>query len=276
VILGLVGCGHIGGSLALALRQAGAAGRVFGADRDGAAAARALSLGIIDQAASVAEVAAAADVLVLAVPVLSIPACARAIAGALRPGAVVTDVGSTKASVVRACAQILPRFVGGHPMAGSERAGPDSADARLFAGKRVILTPTAGTDRDALGAVARMWRDVGATVVEMDPTRHDAVVAAVSHLPHAAAYALCAALTGEAPELAGLSGGGFIDSTRIAATPGAMWVDVFLDNRGPLLSLLDAYRDELARLRAAIAAGDGAAIAGLIDVARAARARIVS
>ena len=267
--LGLVGCGLIGGSLALALRARGA--RVIGRDADRRAAERALELGIVDEIGD----PAASDVIVLAVPVRSLAACAREL-GPLA-GAIVTDVGSTKAAVVRSGEALFgARFVGGHPLAGSERAGPDAADARLFAGKRVILTPTPLTDPAARSRVADLWREAGATVVEMDAERHDRILAAVSHLPHVVAYALAGALGAlGADSFRGLAGGGLVDTTRIAATPAAMWIDIFLENRGPLLEALDAYEAELGALRAAIAGGDAEAIGRLLDGARAARARIL-
>jgi prephenate dehydrogenase len=270
VKVALVGCGLIGGSLGLALRARGLT--VIGQDRDPAAAERALALGALDAVGS----GAGADVAVLAVPVRAIPEQAAALP-ALAPDAVITDVGSTKAAVVRAGEACFGgRFVGGHPMAGSERAGPDAADARLFEGRRVILTPSARTDADARARVAELWRLAGATVVEMDAERHDRLLAAVSHLPHAVAYALAASVGGlGADELRGLAGGGFTDTTRIAATPAPMWVDVFLENRARLLETLDAFSVELGALRAAIERGDGAAIAAHIDAARVARARIL-
>jgi prephenate dehydrogenase len=265
----LVGCGHIGGSLARALRARGA--RVVGQDRDPAVVQRALALGVVDAAGGTEG----AELIVLAAPVRAIPECARALAGA---DAIVTDVGSTKATIVRAGEAALGgRFVGGHPLAGSERAGPEAADARLFEGRRVVLTPTERTDPAALARVAAMWRDVGADVATMDAEAHDRVMAAVSHLPHVVAYALAGALAAlGVEELRGFAGGGLTDTSRIAATPAPMWVDVFLDNRGPILAALAAFEGRLAALRAAIEAGDGAAIARMIDEARAARARILA
>jgi prephenate dehydrogenase len=265
--IGLVGTGLVGGSLGLALRARGAV--VVGQDRDPRAAERALARGIVDAIGDVRE----ADIVVLAVPVRSIPGCLRE----LDATGIVTDVGSTKAAVVRAGEGAFGgRFVGGHPIAGSERSGPDAADARLFEGRRVLLTPTARTAPEALGRVAAMWREVGAIVVEMDAERHDRVLAAVSHLPHAVAYALAGALGAlGADSFRGLAGGGLTDTTRIAATPAPMWIDVFLENKGPLLEALDAFSGELAALRAAVERDDAAAIGAFIDSARAARARIL-
>jgi prephenate dehydrogenase len=271
--IGLVGCGLIGGSLALALRARGA--RLVGRDVDRRAAERALALGILDEVGDPAG--ADVDVIVLAVPVRQMAACAREL-GPIAGAAVVTDVGSTKADVVRAGEALFgARFVGGHPIAGSERAGPDAADPALFESKRVILTPTERTDGAALDRVRALWREVGAIVVEMDAGEHDRVLAAVSHLPHAVAYALAGALGALGAEsFRGLAGGGLVDTTRIAATPAAIWIDIFLENRGPVLAALDAFQAELGGLRAAIAGGDADGIRRILEAARAARARILA
>lgn len=269
--LGLVGTGHIGGSLAKALRAAGAVSRVVGHDRDAAAAARAVELGIVDALAPLEDLARL-DVVVLAAPVRAIPA----LCAALPPGPIVTDVGSTKASVVAAGeAAHGARFVGGHPLSGTERAGPDAADARLFAGRRALLTPTPRTDAVALRVVGDLWRAAGATVISVDAERHDRMMAAVSHLPHVIAYALAGAVGDLGDELAGFSAGGFTDTTRIASTPAGMWIDVFLDNRGPVLDTLAAFRRRLDELEAAIVAGDAEAMDRAIAHARRSRARVL-
>lgn len=277
--LALVGCGHIGGSFALALKRAGAVARVVGADADAARAARAAELGICDDvAASAAEAAAGADLVVLAVPVRALAAVAAEVAPALAEGAVVTDVGSTKTAVVRACERALAgraRFVGGHPIAGTERSGPDAADAGLFTGRRVILTPTAATDTAAKTVVADLWRAAGAEVLEVAPERHDRIFAAVSHLPHVVAYTLAGALAPLVHEVAGFAGTSFTDVTRVAATDPAIWVDIFLDNREALLPILDLFGARLEALRHAIVAGDASAIAHLLAEARATRHRIL-
>ncbi len=277
--LALVGCGLIGGSFALALRAAGVVERVVLYDRDADVAARALALGIGDAvAASLADVAVAADVVVLAVPVRAIAACAKEIAPHLETHAILTDVGSTKAGVVRDCSAVWPRFVGGHPLAGRELAGPDAADASLFRGRKALLTPTPVTDRDALATIAGLWRAAGADVIEMDAATHDRLMAAVSHLPHVAAYSLAGALgdVGDGGrEFIGMTAGGFTDTTRIASTPPRMWVDVFLENADAIVPLIDALGARLAALRAAMVAGDGAAIERILGEARAARERIL-
>jgi prephenate dehydrogenase len=269
--LGLVGTGHIGGSFALALRAAGAVHKVVGHDLDPAAARRARDRGIVDEIGLLDG----CDVVVLAVPVRAIPECAEGTH--IAPGAVVTDVGSTKRDIVARGEQAFgARFVGGHPIAGTERAGPDAADAALFRGRRAILTPTATTDPAARARVAALWRAAGAEVIEMDAALHDRVMALISHLPHVVAYALAGAVAPHAAELAGMSGGGFVDTTRIASTPPAMWIDVLIENRDAVLEALDGYEAELAALRAAIVRADAAAIAQLLAAARAARERILS
>jgi prephenate dehydrogenase len=269
--IGLVGTGHIGGSLALALRRAGRVSSVAGHDRDPAAAARARELGIVDDVVPIAELAAV-ELVVVAVPVRQM----AAVCAALPPGPIVTDVGSTKVSVVAAGeAAHGARFVGGHPLSGTERAGPDAADPDLFTGRRVLLTPTELTDPAALVTVSGLWRAIGARVDAIDAERHDRLMAAVSHLPHAVAYALAGAVGDLGDEVAGFSAGGFKDTTRIAATPAGMWIDVFLDNRGPLLEALAGFRRRLDELEAAIRAGDAAAIDGLIAHARASRAKVL-
>jgi prephenate dehydrogenase len=231
-------------------------------------------------APSAAAAAAGADVVLLAVPVRSLGPVAAAIAPVLAPGALVTDVGSTKAGVVAECEATLAgrgRFVGGHPLAGTERAGPDAAEPDLFRGKMVLLTPTPATDEAALAEAEALWRAVGAAEVRrMTPHAHDRALAAVSHLPHVAAYALVATLAARGVgDLVGLTGGGFTDTTRISSTPPGMWVDAFLENRAEILPLVDALAERIATLRAAIAAGDGATIERLLTDARAARERIL-
>lgn len=273
----LVGCGLIGGSLALALRRCGMADQVIGHDIDAAAAERARALGILDAIAFDRAAIATTDLILLAVPVRALGPWAHTLAAA-RTTAIVTDVGSTKAEVVRVAEAALGgRFVGGHPLAGSERAGPDAARAELFEGRRVVLTPTACTDAAALECVTQLWRRVGADVVTMEAARHDHIMAAISHLPHVVAYALVGALaTLGAEEFRGFAGGGFTDTTRIAATPAPMWIDVFLENRAPVMAALEAFEGRLAELRRAITTGDASAIGHIIDEARMARTQILT
>ena len=275
----LVGCGMVGGSLMAALRAAGAVERVVGFDRDAAHARAAKARGIVDDvAADAAEAARGAELVVLAVPVRATAEVCAAIAGAVADACLVTDVGSTKREVLAAAEAALPdvtRFCGAHPMAGTEKSGPAAADAALFRGRLVLLTPGARTSDEARAACAAMWTAAGARTRTMTPAAHDRAMAWVSHLPHAAAFALAASVGAVADEVAGLSGGGFADTTRIAASDPAMWRDIFLANRAALLEAIDAYAGELAALRRAVDAGDASAIEALVARARDGRARVM-
>jgi prephenate dehydrogenase len=275
----LVGCGMVGGSLMAALRAAGVVGRVIGFDRDAAHAEAARARGLVDEvAADAAAAARGCELVVLAVPVGATGELCRAIAGAVADARLVTDVGSTKSDVAAAAEAALPdaaRFCGAHPMAGTEKSGPAAADAALFVGKLALITPGARTAAETQAVCEAMWRAAGARTRTMTPAAHDRAMAWVSHLPHAAAFALAAAVGGVADEVAGLSGGGFVDTTRIAASDAAMWRDIFVANRAALLEALDAFGGELAALRRAVAGGDAAAIEALVARARDGRARVM-
>jgi prephenate dehydrogenase len=276
----LVGCGQIGGSLMAALRQAGAVERVVGFDRDAAHARAAQARGLVDEVADdAAQAARSAELVVLAVPVRATAEVCAAIAGAVGDARLITDVGSTKSDVVAAAEAALgaqaARFCGAHPMAGTEKSGPEAADAALFAGKLVILTPTARTSDEARAACAALWTKAGARPRTMTAAAHDRAMAWVSHLPHAAAFALAASVGAVADEVAGLSGGGFVDTTRIAASDAVMWCDIFVANRAALVAAIDAYAGELAALRQAVDAGDAAAIEALVERARQGRADVM-
>jgi prephenate dehydrogenase len=277
--LALIGCGHIGGSLSLSLRAAKRLKQVIGFDRDPRITERALGLGICDEVApSIEACVAHADVVVLAIPVRALGEVCTAIAKAVRAGAIVTDVGSLKGRVVRICEDTLggrARFVGGHPMAGTEKSGPEHAQSRLFKGRTVILTPTGTTSAAALRFVTDMWRALDAKVVELDPEAHDHAVAALSHLPHLVAFALCGAATPEAAALAGLAGGSFTDGTRVASSAATMWTDLLIDNRAAITPLLEAFRGQLAALQKALDKRDAAGLLALIERAAATRKTIV-
>jgi prephenate dehydrogenase len=219
-----------------------------------------------------------AELVVLAVPVRATAEVCTAIAGAVGSAVLITDVGSTKLDVVAAAERTLPdatRFCGAHPMAGTEKSGPDAADASLFRGKLALVTPGPKSAPETIAACEAMWAAVGARTRRMPPAQHDRVVAWVSHLPHAAAFALAAAVGGVADEVAGLSGGGFVDTTRIAASDPTMWRDIFVANRAPLLAAIEALDGELHALRRAVEAGDDVAIEALIARARDGRKRVV-
>jgi prephenate dehydrogenase len=276
----VIGVGLIGGSLARALRALGACAEVVGAGRRRESLERALALGVIDRfETDLARAVQGAERVVVAVPLGATEPTLRAIAPHLAPGAVVTDVGSAKGSVVRAARAALggaaADFVPGHPIAGAEKSGVDASTAGLFRRHRVILTPLPETRPAALGAVRAMWEAVGAEVVEMDPEHHDRVLAATSHLPHLLAYALVDALARmeDRVDVFRYAAGGFRDFTRIASSDPTMWHDICLANREALLDVLAGYRQDLERLGAAIRDGDSPCIRQVFERAKSARER---
>lgn len=271
-----MGVGLVGGSLAWSVKARGLAEEVIGVECDRASALRAVERGIVDRVATLADGASGADLVVLAVPVGRLEAVARETAPLLKGSAtVVTDVGSVKAPVVTKLEPLFGRFVGGHPMAGSERSGVEAASSTLFERAQCVVTPTALTDSDALDLVERMWRWVGASVVRMDPGVHDELVAAVSHLPHLAAVSLVntAAGSGDGRALA-VAGGGFRDATRIAGGSPELWRDICLMNQGPVLKVLADYTGEVNRLRDLVARGDGPGLLEALTRARKTRERL--
>lgn len=255
----IVGVGLIGGSLGMALRKRGLARTVIGVGRDAARLEIARERGAIDTgAADFAEGVEGADLIVLATPISRILADLARLGPLLAPGALVTDVGSTKARIARAGDAGLPpgAFVAGHPMAGSERSGVEAADPYLFEGAVWALTPTDRTDTAALGRVRALAEAVGARVLTLDPELHDRAVAITSHLPHVLAYALAAQAeeaAGENAHLYELTAGSFASATRVAHSPPEMWRDIAVTNRE---ALAGAIRDFRARLDAALAALD--------------------
>jgi len=260
----VVGTGLIGGSIGLALRERG--WHVTGADRDPARERRALELGVVDAIGVDPD----AEITFVATPVGTVPEVARRVLEV--GGGVVTDVGSVKASVVRAVAD--GRFVGGHPMAGSEQDGLEGAMAGLFERAVWVLTPTEHTDPAAHALVRSVVTSLGAEVVELDPDRHDHLVAVVSHVPHLAAAALMTLASDRAEEhraLLRLAAGGFRDMTRIASGHPGMWPDVCAANAAAIVDTLDALVDSLRRLRAIVADDDRGALLDALDRARAAR-----
>ena len=272
----IAGVGLIGGSLALAARAAGLIGEVVGLGRSQANLDVALRRGIVDRVARDAADIGRVDLVVLAVPVRSTRATAAALLPHLAPGTVLTDVGSVKGEVVDAMQALLPSdrpFVGGHPIAGGERAGAAVADAALFRGARCILTPTAHTDVGALRRVRALWEGVGARVEEMSPAAHDRALAWTSHAVHALAYALVRALDATDPTLLAQGGPSLREATRIAASPAELWRDIFLANAAPLDEAIGGILRELERVRAAVAAGDAAALEALLAAAVAAKRR---
>jgi prephenate dehydrogenase len=278
----VVGAGLIGGSFALALKAAKAVARVVGIGRGEANLRRALELGVIDAIGAPDRATLGdAELVLVATPVGQMGAAFRALAPHLGPATVVTDAGSTKQDVValarRELGAAFARFVPGHPVAGTEKSGAGAAFAELYRGRKVVLTPLAETQTAAVERVRDAWRRCGAEVIELDPAGHDAVLAAVSHLPHVLAYALVhrVASDRDADRLFGLAAGGFRDFTRIASSHPEMWRDICLANRDALLREIDRYGEELEAFRGLLARGDAAAIESLFDAAREARDRWV-
>ena len=268
---------------ARAARAQGLAGEIVTTARSAKTRARVMELGIVDRVVETnAEAARDADLVILCIPVGACGAVAQEIAGHLKPGAIVSDVGSVKGAVVKDMAPHLPagvHFVPAHPVAGTEHSGPDSGFAELFIDRWCILTPPEGTDPDAVEKLRAFWAAIGARVEIMTPDHHDLVLAITSHLPHLIAYTI----VGTADELAQVtssevikfSAGGFRDFTRIAASDPVMWRDVFLANKDAVLEMLGTFNEDLSKLTRAIRRGDGEALFEHFTRTRAIRRGIV-
>ncbi len=261
----IIGLGLIGSSIARVARRKNLAGTIVAIDQSPQVRARVAEIGIADE---VAETAAAgvrdADLVILCVPVGANTAVAKEIGACLKPGAILSDVGSVKASVIASVAPYLPQgvsLVPAHPVAGTEFSGPDAGFATLFKNRWCILTPPEGTDPDAIARVREFWTATGSNVEIMTPTHHDLVLGITSHLPHLIAFNIvgtAAALEeGTKSEVIKFSAGGFRDFTRIAASDPTMWRDVFLNNKDAVLEMLDRFNNDLAGLVKMIRDGDG-------------------
>ncbi|HEY9099289.1 MAG TPA: prephenate dehydrogenase/arogenate dehydrogenase family protein [Thiobacillus sp.] len=274
--LAIVGTGLIGGSFSLALKQAGAVREVLGVGRNAAKLTLARELGLIDRAVDWKQ-AGQADCILLAMPVGETEAVLKQLAPYLKPGVIITDAGSTKANVVEAARTVLggrfTDFVPGHPIAGSEQSGPSAARVDLFQARKVVLTPQVETRVEAISTVRALWEATGAQVEMLDAALHDRVFAAVSHLPHLAAYALVDELAQRADSdvFFRFAASGFRDFTRIAGSSPEMWRDIALANRDALLTEIDAYLAALQTLRQAVAGQDADTLLELFSRARAAR-----
>jgi cyclohexadieny/prephenate dehydrogenase len=281
--IALIGFGLIGGSIARAAREQGLAKEIVTTARSAKTRARVMELGIVDRVVETnAEAARDADLVILCIPVGACGAVAAEISGHLKPGAIISDVGSVKAAVVKEMAPHLAasvHFVPAHPVAGTEHSGPDSGFAELFINRWCILTPPEGTDPDAVERLRAFWAAIGAKVEVMTPEHHDMVLAITSHLPHLIAYTI----VGTADELEGVtqsevlkfSAGGFRDFTRIAASDPTMWRDVFLANKDAVLEMLGTFNEDLSKLTRAIRRGDGEALFEHFSRTRAIRRGIV-
>ena len=262
----LIGIGLIGSSLALAMRKHGLARETVASSRRAETRAKALELGLVDAChADPGEAAADADLVIFCTPVGSYADLASIVAPHLKPGAIVSDVGSVKQAVIRDIGPVLPEgvdFVPGHPIAGTEHSGPEAGFAELFEQRWCVLTPPPGTNEDAVERVAALWRAVGSTVEIMDAIHHDKVLAVTSHLPHLIAYTIVGTAgdleESTRNEVVKFSAGGFRDFTRIAASDPVMWRDVFLNNREAVLEILQRFTEDLTALQRAIRWGEGA------------------
>jgi prephenate dehydrogenase len=273
----IVGVGLIGSSLGMILRRKQLASTVVGVGRRVENLKTAVTVGAIDRyVVDSKEAVKDADLVILATPVDTYERHLKEWAACLRPGAIVTDVGSVKGELVARSESQMPagvHFVGAHPIAGKEKTGAAAGSDDLFNGRRCILTPTPRTNPEALGQVQAIWQEAGAVVLTMDPHLHDKILGAVSHLPHVAAFALMNALVeirAEVPalDLAGHSGGGLRDTTRIAASSPEMWRDIFLWNRENVVACIRAYERSLGELRQLIDTGDAAGIEKLLERAK--------
>jgi cyclohexadieny/prephenate dehydrogenase len=281
--IALVGIGLIGSSLARVIRREGLAGEIVISTRSPATLAKAEELGLGDRyVTDPAEAVRDADLVIVSVPVGSSGAVAAAIAPGLKRGAIVTDVGSTKASVIAQMQPLMPdgvHFIPGHPLAGTEKSGPDAGFADLFQNRWCILTPVEDTDPEAIERLTAFWRACGSNIDTMDPQHHDMVLAIVSHLPHIIAYNI----VGTADDLQNVSktevikyaASGFRDFTRLAASDPTMWRDVCLHNKDAILEMLARFSEDLASLQRAIRWGDGDKLFDLFTHTRAVRRSII-
>ena len=277
--LGLIGCGMMGGSFALALKRAGLVKRVVGYSKSPSTTERARQLGVIDvEAPSALLAVSGADLVLLAVPVSATEATFKAIRHLVRSNVLIMDVGSTKREVIDAARRVLKDqvgvFVPAHPIAGKEVAGVEHADADLYHGRQVILTPIERTLTAQLDKAKQLWTALGCDVKQMSPEAHDAAYAAVSHLPHMVSFALMNAIDSQAQgqDFLSLAGPGFRDFTRIAASDPAIWRDILMSNREELLAQSRHFQRALHALETAINAGNPDALETLIEQASSARA----
>ena len=275
--IALIGIGHIGASLAMAVRKHGVAKQISGYVPSASSRASVEKLGLVDHLhESPGDAVKTADLVVIAAPVGAYKTIGEQIAPFIKKNAIISDVGSCKEIVVEALTPFLPdhcHFIPGHPIAGTEHSGPEAGVEGLFENRYCILTPPPGTSPDAIARLSRFWQGIGTTVDVMEPNRHDRVLAITSHLPHVLAYAIVrtaadleAQLMAEnrldpeiihSGEVMRYSAGGFRDFTRIAGSNPVMWRDIFLANKAPILEMIDRFEEDLLQLRRAIRTGDG-------------------
>lgn len=276
--LGIIGCGMMGSSFALAMKRAGLVKRIVGYSKSPSTTARALQLGVITvEAASALQAVSGSDIVLIAVPVAAIEGTFKAIKHMITPDMLIMDVGSTKTDVVDAAQRILGSLVGSfvpaHPIAGKERTGVESADVNLYAGRKVILTPVARTLTSQLSRAQSIWTSLGCTVESMSPDAHDAAFAAVSHLPHLLAFALMNSITTQknGDDYLSLAGPGFRDFTRIAASDPEMWHDIFMANKVQMTLQIEQFHQALDLMASMIANSDSKSLQSSIAHASVAR-----
>ncbi|MED5618580.1 prephenate dehydrogenase [Ideonella sp. BN130291] len=277
--LGVIGCGLMGGSFALALKRAGLVKRVIGYSKSPSTTERAKKLGVIDVAAESALLAVSgSDIVLIAVPVAASEATFKAIRHLVEPGVLFMDVGSTKRDVVDAARRVLKErvgaFVPAHPIAGKEVAGIQNADASLYTGRQVILTPLPQTTAELIQKATDVWSAIGSHVLKMTPENHDAAFAAVSHLPHMLAFAYFSSVVKQpaGKDFLSLAGPGFRDFTRIAASDPTVWRDILMSNREEVLKQSQRFRHALDALEHVVRSGNVEALEDLIRKASDARA----
>lgn len=274
----IFGVGLIGGSVALALKKQADAPLCVGIGRNRANLDQALALGVIDAAESdIALALTDADMVLIAAPVAQTKRILKSIQPHLNANTIITDAGSTKADVLAMAQEVLgaqaSQFVGGHPIAGAEKSGASAAIANLYMAKNVVLTPSSGTNKQAIEKVRKLWQSCGANVIEMQAEKHDSIFATVSHLPHMLAFALVEDMASRdnAAELFDFAASGFRDFTRIAGSSPEMWRDISLANKTALLNEITAYEQALAKLKQALANDDAEALQAAFERASNAR-----
>ena len=278
-----IGIGLIGSSLARVIRRDGLANRIVACARSDATLEKAMELGLADHVTKdLQEAASGADLIVLCTPIGTCGAIAETIAPVLKPGQIVTDVGSVKQAVIAAVLPHMPEgvaFVPGHPVAGTENSGPESGFDTLFEGRRFIMTPPDGSDEEAVEKVAELWRRAGSTVDRMSAEHHDWVLALTSHLPTLIAFNIVGTVddleSSTKQEVIKYSVSGFRDMTRLAAQDPDMWRDVFLNNREAMLEMLQRFSEDLSRLQRAIRWGEADALEDLIRRSRDIRRNVI-
>jgi len=261
----IIGVGLIGGSLALAIKRKRLANTLIGISRQRKTLILARKLRAVDVASQDLNIIKDADLIILATPVHTILKIAKNISRLVKPGAIVSDVGSTKQEIVRHLSKLFPNYVGSHPLTGSEKRGVINADARMFNGSLCILTPTVSTDKQSVIKISRLWNLLGARVVHLKPSLHDSVLSFVSHMPHLVAFSL----VGSVPKkYLRFATSGFKDTTRIASSDAALWKDIFISNRKSLLKALGTFKHRLSEIESAISKKDAKGLEGILRKAK--------